>query len=92
MAGAPLGGLDAGLDGSLMRPASEAGSEDAGSGDACAAPEPEPAVVVDETLCAAVEDPDRGHSIGSGINLDFAVQCDPELLLCVLSSAPPSLR
>lgn len=47
--------------------------------------EPEPVTPIpDDGLCAAVPDVAAGHPIGSGISPDFAVRCDPDLLLCVL--------
>jgi hypothetical protein len=53
---------------------------------------PAPPPTMDESLCDPVANPAQGRALGSGINPDFAVQCDPDLLLCVLKGAPPSLR
>lgn len=66
-----------------------------GAGDAaCPPPAEEPAhePVVNEALCSPFPDPALGLYTGSGINVDFAVRCDPELLFCVLRKDPPSLR
>ena len=85
------------MDGGMMEPAEDAAAlQDADQSDvfvpaADCEPPPGPQVP-DDSLCSAVADPEQGRDIGSGINPDFAVQCDPELLYCVLSSAPPSLR
>lgn len=43
-------------------------------------------------LCSPDADPDAGIAVGSGINPDFPVVCDPDLLLCVLTGEPPALR
>ncbi|MCC6621489.1 MAG: hypothetical protein IT385_09570 [Deltaproteobacteria bacterium] len=44
---------------------------------------------VDE-YCNAEPNPDAGLPIGSGINPDFPVHCDPELLFCMVTSKPPT--
>ena len=54
--------------------------------------EPLPEPVLDEKLCAPVANAAEGRPIGSGINPDFAIRCDPDLRLCVLNEEPPSLR
>ena len=43
-------------------------------------------------LCGAEADLSVGMETGSGLSPDFAITCDPELFLCVLSKEPPSLR
>jgi hypothetical protein len=48
-----------------------------------AAPDPVEPVPSDD-LCSPVAIPERGVIAGSGISGDFAVQCDPVLLHCVL--------
>lgn len=45
-----------------------------------------------DVLCGAVANPDAGLASGSGINPDFPVHCDPDLLLCVLDKPVPALR
>lgn len=70
--------LDAGLDASAMMLEPESPEEDA----ACPEPEASETLMADDTLCSTM----------AGLNPDFAVRCDPELLLCVLEAAPPSLR
>lgn len=64
-------------------------ADDAGAGAAadipedCEPPQPDPGPQVpDDTACGE----------GSGISPEFAVTCDPTLLMCVLKDAPPSLR
>jgi len=42
----------------------------------------------DDTLCLPDPDPAVGRVFGSGINPDFETTCDPDLLYCVLTSAP----
>ena len=49
-------------------------------------------MVPDDSLCAAVEDPASGSFVGTGINPDLAVACNPELMFCVLSKDPPAFR
>ena len=44
----------------------------------------------DHRLCAAVADPDAGIAAGSGINPDYPVLCDPDLLMCVYDTSKPS--
>jgi hypothetical protein len=71
--------------------------DDAGSGgDAgveCPPAEPPSGPPVpDATLCSPDPDPDQGRPIGSGLNADFDIRCDPDLLLCVLKKEPPALR
>jgi len=43
-----------------------------------------------DAYCNAEPDPDAGLPIGSGINPDFPVHCDPDLLLCMLTKKPPT--
>lgn len=43
----------------------------------------------DDGMCAPPSDPSQ---VGTGLNYDFAVHCDPTLLRCVLNEEPPSLR
>lgn len=65
---------DAGMDAASMPPAtSDAGNEDASVSEDCAPPEPTSGLP-DDAKCGA----------GSGINPDFRVHCDPQLLMCVL--------
>jgi hypothetical protein len=47
----------------------------------------------DASRCDPEADPAHGRPVGSGINPDFKddVECDAELLLCVLKRAPPQL-
>lgn len=42
--------------------------------------------------CSAEPDASDGRPLGSGINPDFSVRCDPDLMVCVPKKAPPSLR
>lgn len=62
----------------------------------CGVPEkpddPNSAMVPDERACNAAPDPENGYATGSGINPDFPVKCDPDLLLCVLVGRPPALK
>jgi len=44
----------------------------------------------DDRLCNAEADPANGIPVGSGINPDFTTVCDPDLLLCMLTSRPPT--
>lgn len=73
---APDGGVD---DAATPMPsAGDAGMSgmDAGTeSDDCPTPEPTPDEVPDDTLCGA----------GSGITPEFAVTCDPAMLVCVLA-------
>ncbi|MDB4977184.1 MAG: putative secreted protein [Myxococcaceae bacterium] len=62
---------------------------------ACPAPEqdegaPATGPTADNSLCSSMADLSMGRH-ASGINPEFATQCDPVLLTCVLQSAPPSL-
>jgi hypothetical protein len=41
-----------------------------------------------DLYCDAEAHPDQGISVGSGINPDFPVRCDPETLHCILSGDP----
>ncbi|MDI1448790.1 hypothetical protein [Polyangium sp. 6x1] len=41
-----------------------------------------------DLLCDSEAHPDQGIAIGSGINPDFPVRCDPETLHCILSGDP----
>jgi hypothetical protein len=78
-------GMDAAADMDAAEPENDGSAEDPASDGACPPAEPEPgAQVPDDSLCAS--------SPGSGINPDFALACDPTLLLCVLKSEPPSLK
>lgn len=43
----------------------------------------------DDNYCVAQAQPELGIAVGSGINPDFKVHCDPDLLLCVFDGAPP---
>jgi hypothetical protein len=45
----------------------------------------------DEAKCKP-DDPEHGRMTGSGINPDFPVACDADLLLCVLQGEPPALK
>jgi hypothetical protein len=95
---------DAGVSPREAGPSDAGRADDAAIRDAGAAPKPEgdaacfvdeaPAAppVADPSLCASMADPALGHATGSGIHVDFAVRCDPELLLCVATKEPPSLR
>lgn len=42
----------------------------------------------DNDLCSPDPIPEKGIVFGSGINPDFPVVCDPDLLLCVLDAEP----
>lgn len=46
--------------------------------------------VPQESLCCPSADPLGGRITGSGINPDFPLKCDPDLLLCVLDTADPT--
>ena len=46
--------------------------------------------VPDNSACCPNADPLGGRPFGSGINPDFPVKCDPDLLLCVLDAADAS--
>ena len=46
--------------------------------------------VPEASLCCPTADPLGGRVTGSGINPDFPVKCDPDLLLCVLDTNDPS--
>lgn len=70
---------------------SELSPDAADAGDAtCPEPEASPALLADDSQCNAAPDPAAGRPVGSGINPEFPVRCDAELLLCVLSA--PSLE
>jgi hypothetical protein len=85
-------GMDASSDTDAAQPEQDAGELTDNDG-ACPPPEgPGPAPVGDENLCSPYADPAMGRATGSGLNPDFAVRCDPDLLLCVLSKEPPSTR
>jgi hypothetical protein len=76
---AEAGGDDAGGDaGPAADEAGAASDCDAGAPAPPAAPQ-----MPSNDLCTAA---------GTGINPDFAVACDPNLLMCVLAKEPPSLR
>jgi hypothetical protein len=53
-----------------------------------------PSGVADQARCDPKADPASGRATGSGINPDLEkrVTCDNELLLCVLTEPPPSLK
>jgi hypothetical protein len=76
----------------------DAGADDAGDAEPDAAcPPEEPAAdpgeqVPDDSLCTAVPDFASGNYVGSGLNPDLDVACDPDLLLCVLNTEPPARR
>jgi hypothetical protein len=98
---------DAGDDGSSA-PVSEAGDDsssasmadatvddaggDDGGCDAGAAAAPSGPMIPSIALCNPYPDYAAGMPIGSGLDPDYAIACDPNLLLCVLSKEPPSLR
>ena len=42
----------------------------------------------DDDYCKPDPNPEKGIAYGSGINPDFPVKCDPDLLLCVLDAQP----
>jgi hypothetical protein len=76
-------------EGGVAPPAAGDGGAEEDAGEApeleegCEEPPPDPGPQVpDDTLCGA----------GSGISPEFAVTCDPALLMCVLANEPPSLR
>ncbi|HEY6877335.1 MAG TPA: hypothetical protein VI299_04915 [Polyangiales bacterium] len=81
-----VGEMDAAIDSDAEVSDDAATSEDTGTTPSdCPAPEATPdqgAPVPDDSLCAQ----------DTTINPEFMVQCDPQLLRCVLSSDPPSLR
>lgn len=79
-------GMDAAADMDAAEPDTEGGSMDPAESDGgCEEGDP-PAgpQMPDDSLCAS--------TAGSGLNPAFAMSCDPNLLLCVLRSEPPSLR
>jgi hypothetical protein len=87
-------GMDAAADIDSGVPEEDAGEVSDIDG-SCPAPmesDPAPAPVPDDNLCSPFSDISMGRATGSGINPDFAVRCDPDLLLCVLSKEPPSKR
>ena len=45
----------------------------------------------DENLCKPNADPSLGIAVGSGIDPDFKVHCDAQLLLCVLDGKVPTV-
>ncbi|MDI3285537.1 hypothetical protein [Polyangium sp. 15x6] len=47
-----------------------------------------PMVVPEPLFCDPKAHPDLGISVGSGINPDFPVACDPETLHCILTGDP----
>jgi len=86
-------GMDASSDVDAAQSEDDAGKVP--DDDAACPPEetdPGPAPVGDESLCLPFADPAMGRATASGLNPDFAIRCDPDLLLCVLSKEPPSLR
>ncbi len=46
--------------------------------------------VPEDSLCCPSADPLGGRIVGSGINPDFPVKCDPNLLRCVLDTEDPT--
>lgn len=48
--------------------------------------------IPDDSLCEAERDLEAGRLSGSGINPSFPVQCDPDLLMCVLTRTPPAFK
>lgn len=71
-------GMDAGID-ATMPPPSDSGAPESD----CAAEEELGPRVADDSLCEAAGDPSQGRAAGSGINPDFAVYCDRDLLICL---------
>jgi hypothetical protein len=72
-----------------------AGASDAAAASDCMPPAPmmtSGPMVPSVDLCSPYPNPAAGMATGSGINPDYAVVCDPNLLLCVLAKEPPSLR
>ncbi len=47
-------------------------------------------LVADASLCCPSADPLGGRAVGSSINPDFPVKCDPNLLVCVLDTEEPT--
>lgn len=82
----------------VEEPVEEPDDAGVGEADACVVeelpeePAPAPEPVLDEKLCEAEPNAAEGRPVGSGINPDFAIRCDPDLRLCVLKEEPPSLR
>jgi hypothetical protein len=66
--------------------------EDGGCPPAMPAMPPPGPMVADVSLCSAEADPAHGRPLGSGLSPDYAIRCDPDLLLCVLKHDVPSLR
>lgn len=62
----------------------------------CSAPDPDDDTntIADNNLCKAEGDPDpeAGRPVGSGINPDFPVSCDPDLKACFLTKPVPAHR
>jgi hypothetical protein len=77
-------GGDAGDDGGV--------TEDAAECDAVSAAAPSGPMVPSQDLCSPVANPDAGLTYGTGINSAFAVVCDPNILMCVPKSEPPSFN
>lgn len=46
----------------------------------------------DLTLCDPNPDYDAGRSLGSGINPTFKYVCDPDILMCMIATDPPSFK
>ena len=84
--------MDAGEPGSPDDDGSSAPGDEAGDGACPPAEAPAAPQIADDTLCSPNPDLSKNRATGSGINPDFATACDPNLLLCVLKSEPPSLR
>jgi hypothetical protein len=75
--------------------AADDAGDDASAESDCAAPAPAAPsgpMVPDITLCSPYPNPSAGLATGSGLDPDYAISCDPNLLLCVLSKEPPSLK
>jgi hypothetical protein len=69
----------------------DAGAPEEEADDAQCPPQPETGEQLpDDSLCAALPDYASGSYMGSGLNPDVAVSCDPTLLLCVLQHEPPA--
>jgi len=97
--GAPIGagpdafvpqGLDASADMDAAGSQADAEILDDPASDDATCPAPDEAdntpPMVDDALCTPAA------TAGLGLNPDFATRCDPDLMLCVLSKEPPSLR
>lgn len=65
-------------------PSSDPIETDANGDPICPAPSEPLEPVASDDLCSPVARPDLGIPTGSGISADYAVECDPVLLHCVL--------